>query len=61
MLGAVVTALLAFLLPKAGLGREIAYIAAAATSLISFVGPFVYLHKNMKAMNLMNADYNEKG
>ena len=61
VLGAVVTALLAFLLPKAGLGQEIAYIAAAATSLISFVGPFVYLHKNMKAMNLMNADYNEKG
>lgn len=25
------------------------------------IGPFVYIHKRMKAMNLINADYNEKG
>ena len=25
------------------------------------VGPFIYLYKRMKAMNLINADYNEKG
>lgn len=25
------------------------------------IGPFVYVHKRMKAMNLINADYNEKG
>ncbi len=25
------------------------------------VGPFIYTHKLMKAMNLLNADYNEKG
>ena len=25
------------------------------------VGPFIYVHKRMKAMNLINADYNEKG
>ncbi len=25
------------------------------------VGPYVYIHKRMKAMNLINADYNEKG
>jgi len=25
------------------------------------VGPFVYIHKRMKAMNLINADYNVKG
>ena len=26
-----------------------------------FVGPFIYIHKLMKAMNLINADFNEKG
>lgn len=26
-----------------------------------FVGPFVYTHKLLKSMNLLNADYNEKG
>ena len=25
------------------------------------VGPFVFVHKWMHAMNLMNADYNQKG
>ncbi len=25
------------------------------------VGPFIYCHKHMKAMNLLNADFNEKG
>jgi len=25
------------------------------------VGPFIYVHKRMKAMNLINADYNQKG
>ena len=25
------------------------------------VGPYIYVHKRMKAMNLINADYNQKG
>ena len=25
------------------------------------VGPFIYLYKRMKAMNLINSDYNQKG
>lgn len=25
------------------------------------IGPYVYIHKRMKAMNLINADFNEKG
>lgn len=25
------------------------------------IGPFIYIHKRMKAMNLINADYNQKG
>ncbi len=48
--------------------RGIAYNFSAADywlwsvlgSLI-FVGPFIYLHKMFKAVNLMNADYNVKG
>lgn len=28
---------------------------------IIFVGPFVYMHKLFEAMNLLSADYNEKG
>ncbi len=28
---------------------------------IIFIGPFVYIHKLMKAMNLLSADYNAKG
>ena len=26
-----------------------------------FIGPFIYVYKRMKAMNLINADYNQKG
>ncbi len=48
--------------------RGIAYKFSAATmwlwgvlgSLI-IVGPFIYVHKFMKSMNLINADFNEKG
>lgn len=29
--------------------------------LLIVVGPFIYLHKLLKAMNLINADYNQKG
>ena len=28
---------------------------------IIFVGPFVFIHKFLKAMNLINADYNQRG
>ena len=61
LLGILITAVLIFLLPTFDLSLTIVYIAAAVTSVISFIGPFVYLHKHMKAMNLMNAHYNEHG
>lgn len=49
--------------------RGIAYSFDASTfwlwnvlgSLLFGVGPFVYLHKLCKAMNLLSADYNTKG
>ncbi len=61
LLGGAITAALIFILPTFKLSTMIVYIAAAATGVISLIGPFVYLHKHMKAMNLMNADYNQKG
>ena len=61
LLGAGITVALFFLLPTLNLSLLIVYIASAATGVLSFIGPFVYLHKHMKAMNLLNADYNEKG
>ena len=49
--------------------RGIAYSFDASTfwlwnvlgSLLFGIGPFVYLHKLCKAMNLLSADYNTKG
>ncbi len=48
--------------------RQVAYSFGAAdywlwgiVGSIIFVGPFVYLHKLSKAMNLLNEDYNIKG
>lgn len=61
LLGAVVTVLLFFLLPWAGLSELVVNLSSAAAGVVSFVGPLVYLHKNMKAMNLLNTDYNERG
>ena len=61
LIGAVITAVLVVLLPKVGLDLTLAYLAYGAMALVSIIGPFVYLHKNMKAMNLINTDYNEKG
>lgn len=37
------------------------YLILGAVSLISMVGPMIYMHKFMKAMNLVNADYNNRG
>ena len=61
LLGIAVTVALFFLLPMVKVSVLVVYLASAATGVISFIGPFVYLHKHMKAMNLLNADYNEKG
>ncbi len=48
--------------------RNIAYTFDAADfwiwnviGSVIFVGPFIYLHKLLKATNLINADYNVKG
>lgn len=43
-----------------GFGAGDFWLWAVLGSLI-LVGPFIYIHKRMKAMNLINADYNQKG
>lgn len=61
LIGAAITVALVVFLPKLGLDLTLAYLAYGAMTFVSIIGPFVYLHKNMKAMNLINTDYNEKG
>ena len=41
-------------------GAETFWLWGVLGSLI-YIGPFVYIHKLCKAMNLLSADYNEKG
>ena len=46
------------------LGREgqvLAILVGSALGIAGSVGMFVFFHKFFKAMNLLNADYNEKG
>ncbi len=43
------------------LDMQLSIAVTAACALVSSIGPFVFVHKMMCAMNLINADYNEKG
>lgn len=62
ILGSLVTAVLTAVLMQMGLvGQELAIVIASAGGILSSIGPFVFTHKLMRAMNLMNADYNENG
>ncbi len=62
ILGAVVTVILGGALVHLHiLDANLANAITAACALVSSIGPFVFVHKMMRAMNLINADYNEKG
>ena len=61
MLCSVVTAVAVMILLQTYNMQIVAYVAGAVGGLLSCVGPFVFTHKLMRATNLMNADYNEKG
>ena len=61
VLGSVVCGIAALVLAKAGVDELVMGLVVIGLAVASGVGPFVYLHKHMKAMNLMNMDYNEKG
>jgi len=43
------------------LAPMILYAVGAVLGIAAAVGPAVFGHKILKAFNLMNADYNEKG
>lgn len=58
IVGALVGAVAVALLSEQG---TIAMTILAAAGVLSIVGPCIFLHKLMRAMNLMNADYNERG
>jgi hypothetical protein len=61
MVGGIVTGVVSCLLVYLEIPMNIVYIVAAVMGIASSVGCAVFGHKILKAFNLMNADYNEKG
>ena len=61
IVGGVVTGVVGFLLTSLDIDPMISYAITAVLGLASSVGSAVFGHKILKAFNLMNADYNEKG
>ena len=59
--GGLVTVIVGYLLLTAVEEIMIAYAVTAVLGIASSVGPLIFMHKFLKAFNLMNADYNEKG
>ena len=61
MVGVAVTGIVGYLLYTMQLDMMIVSAVVAVLGIASCVGPAVFGHKILKAFNLMNADYNEKG
>ena len=61
ILCSIVTAVAVLILTQMPQMRFVSYVVGAAGGIISSIGPFIFTHKLMRATNLMNADYNEKG
>ena len=62
MVGAIITAAVGyFMLYVAASDMIVAYIVTGVLAIASCVGPAIFDHKLLKAFNMMNADYNEKG
>ena len=62
ILGSLLTAALAAALLLLNLlGREYLILITTACGILSSIGPCIFVAKLMRATNLMNADYNEKG
>ena len=59
--GGIVTGIITFLLTYLEIDPTIITAVSAALGLASSVGSAVFCHKILKAMNLMNKDYNERG
>lgn len=61
ILGAIVTSIAVLAIMQIPGMRFEPYLVGVAGGIVSSIGPFIFIHKLMRAMNLMNADYNEKG
>lgn len=62
VVGAVITAVAVLILGQSiGMDEALTVLVACAGVLLSSIGPCIFLHKLMRAANLMNADYNENG
>jgi len=62
MVGALVTLAVGYVLISVlQMELTIAYIVTGVLAIASCVGPAIFDYKLLKAFNLMNADYNEKG
>ena len=62
MVGGMVTGIVAYVLfTIVQLQQIMVLLICSALMLASMVGPLVFIHKMMKAMNLINADYNRRG
>lgn len=60
--GALITAVTVYVLYAIViLDQVLVILIGSALLLASLVGPLVFVHKMMKAMNLINADYNRRG
>lgn len=59
--GSVITTAMYFVLAYMGVDRYIPFLATAVAAVLSAIGPCIFIGKLMRAMNLVNADYNEKG
>ena len=61
IIGSSISSALYVILAHMGVAMPIAILAAGAAAIVSSIGPFIFIGKLMRAMNLVNTDYNEKG
>ena len=61
IVAAIVTAVTYLFLVNMGVHMSVTLLATGAMAFIGSIGPCIFVAKLMRAMNLMNADYNEKG
>ena len=61
IIGSSICSALYVILIHIGVPAQIAILCAGAAAIVSSIGPCIFIGKLMRAMNLVNADYNEKG
>ena len=62
IVGALATTVVSYiLLEVVALEQSLVILIGAGMLVLSMIGPWVFIHKMMKAMNLVNAEYNRRG